>query len=94
MPAGGVVTGIGRVQGQEVMIVANDATVKGGTYFPITVKKHLRAQVRHTCTLNTKNARLKNCRKLPWRTACRASTSLTRAALIFPIRRMHAACFA
>lgn len=42
--AGGVVTGIGRVQGQEVMIVANDATVKGGTYYPITVKKHLRAQ--------------------------------------------------
>lgn len=44
VPSGGVVTGIGRVSGQEVMIVANDATVKGGTYFPITVKKHLRAQ--------------------------------------------------
>jgi 3-methylcrotonyl-CoA carboxylase beta subunit/propionyl-CoA carboxylase len=43
-PAGGIVTGIGRVSGREVMIVANDATVKGGTYFPITVKKHLRAQ--------------------------------------------------
>ncbi|MDQ3056695.1 MAG: methylcrotonoyl-CoA carboxylase [Pseudomonadota bacterium] len=43
-PAAGVVTGIGRVQGQEVVIVANDATVKGGTYFPMTVKKHLRAQ--------------------------------------------------
>ena len=43
-PAAGIVTGIGRVQGQEVVIVANDATVKGGTYFPITVKKHLRAQ--------------------------------------------------
>jgi 3-methylcrotonyl-CoA carboxylase beta subunit len=43
-PAGGIVTGIGRVCGREVMIVANDATVKGGTYFPITVKKHLRAQ--------------------------------------------------
>ena len=42
--AGGVVTGIGRVQGVECMIVANDATVKGGSYFPITVKKHLRAQ--------------------------------------------------
>ncbi|HLZ72290.1 MAG TPA: carboxyl transferase domain-containing protein [Dehalococcoidia bacterium] len=43
-PAGGIVTGIGRVCGQEVVIVANDATVKGGTYYPITVKKHLRAQ--------------------------------------------------
>jgi 3-methylcrotonyl-CoA carboxylase beta subunit len=44
VPSGGIVTGIGRVQGQEVMVVANDATVKGGTYYPITVKKHLRAQ--------------------------------------------------
>jgi acetyl-CoA carboxylase carboxyltransferase component len=43
-PAAGIVTGIGRVHGREVMVVANDATVKGGTYFPITVKKHLRAQ--------------------------------------------------
>src|SRR5262245_36527646 len=43
-PAGGLITGIGRVSGREVMIVANDATVKGGAYFPITVKKHLRAQ--------------------------------------------------
>jgi len=43
-PAAGVVTGIGVVQGQNVIIVANDATVKGGTYFPLTVKKHLRAQ--------------------------------------------------
>src|SRR5215218_7523824 len=43
-PAAGVITGIGRVQGREVMIVANDATVKGGAYFPMTVKKHLRAQ--------------------------------------------------
>jgi acetyl-CoA carboxylase carboxyltransferase component len=43
-PAAGLVTGIGRVSGREVMIVANDATVKGGTYFPLTVKKHLRAQ--------------------------------------------------
>src|SRR5207247_1306667 len=40
----GLVTGIGRVRGREVMVVANDATVKGGTYFPLTVKKHLRAQ--------------------------------------------------
>ena len=43
-PAGGLVTGIGRVSGREVLIVANDATVKGGTYYPLTVKKHLRAQ--------------------------------------------------
>ena len=44
VPAGGIVTGIGRVEGQECVIVANDATVKGGSYYPITVKKHLRAQ--------------------------------------------------
>src|SRR5476651_2351292 len=43
-PAAGIVTGIGRVSGREVMIIANDATVKGGTYFTMTVKKHLRAQ--------------------------------------------------
>ena len=43
-PAAGIVTGIGVVEGQECVIVANDATVKGGTYFPMTVKKHLRAQ--------------------------------------------------
>jgi 3-methylcrotonyl-CoA carboxylase beta subunit len=44
VPSAGVVTGIGRVHGVECMFVANDATVKGGTYFPLTVKKHLRAQ--------------------------------------------------
>ncbi|XP_030322966.1 methylcrotonoyl-CoA carboxylase beta chain, mitochondrial isoform X2 [Calypte anna] len=44
VPAGGIITGIGRVFGVECLIVANDATVKGGTYYPITVKKHLRAQ--------------------------------------------------
>lgn len=43
-PAAGVITGIGVIHGQECIIVANDATVKGGTYFPMTVKKHLRAQ--------------------------------------------------
>ncbi|MCC5033368.1 methylcrotonoyl-CoA carboxylase [Streptomyces sp. WAC 00631] len=43
-PAAGVIAGIGRVSGREVVIVANDATVKGGTYYPMTVKKHLRAQ--------------------------------------------------
>jgi 3-methylcrotonyl-CoA carboxylase beta subunit len=42
--AGGVITGIGRVSGRECMIVCNDATIKGGTYYPMTVKKHLRAQ--------------------------------------------------
>jgi 3-methylcrotonyl-CoA carboxylase beta subunit len=44
IPAAGIITGIGRVSGQECLIIANDATVKGGTYFPLTVKKHLRAQ--------------------------------------------------
>src|SRR5687767_1913149 len=43
-PGAGIVTGIGRVSGRDVLIVANDATVKGGTYYPLTVKKHLRAQ--------------------------------------------------
>ena len=43
-PGAGIVTGVGRVAGREVLVVANDATVKGGTYYPITVKKHLRAQ--------------------------------------------------
>ena len=43
-PSAGIITGIGRVSGREVVIVANDATVKGGTYYPMTVKKHLRAQ--------------------------------------------------
>ncbi|MBY5921341.1 carboxyl transferase domain-containing protein [Ferrimonas balearica] len=44
VPAAGVIAGIGRVSGVECMIIANDATVKGGTYYPLTVKKHLRAQ--------------------------------------------------
>jgi 3-methylcrotonyl-CoA carboxylase beta subunit len=43
-PSAGVITGIGRIQGVDCMVVANDATVKGGTYYPMTVKKHLRAQ--------------------------------------------------
>src|SRR6058998_3542953 len=41
-PSAGIVTGIGRIEGRACMVVANDATVKGGTYFPLTVKKHLR----------------------------------------------------
>ena len=44
VPAAGIITGVGRVSGVECMIIANDATVKGGTYYPLTVKKHLRAQ--------------------------------------------------
>src|SRR5229473_1807156 len=44
IPAAGIITGVGPVMGRECVIVANDATVKGGTYYPITVKKHLRAQ--------------------------------------------------
>ncbi|MPV35744.1 carboxyl transferase domain-containing protein [Georgenia subflava] len=44
VPAAGIVTGVGRVAGRECVVVANDATVKGGTYYPVTVKKHLRAQ--------------------------------------------------
>src|SRR5271170_8241075 len=43
-PAASIITGVGRIQGREAVIVANDATVKGGTYYPLTVKKHLRAQ--------------------------------------------------
>ncbi len=44
VPSAGVITGVGRVHGVECLFVANDATVKGGTYFPLTVKKHIRAQ--------------------------------------------------
>jgi 3-methylcrotonyl-CoA carboxylase beta subunit len=44
VPAAGIITGIGRIAGQECVVIANDATVKGGTYYPLTVKKHLRAQ--------------------------------------------------
>ncbi|WP_415182923.1 carboxyl transferase domain-containing protein [Phaeovulum sp.] len=51
-PCAGIIAGIGRVMGQEVMVVANDATVKGGTYYPISVKKHLRAQeIAEECAL-------------------------------------------
>ncbi|MGH6936845.1 MAG: carboxyl transferase domain-containing protein, partial [Methylocella sp.] len=44
VPAAGVISGIGRICGQECVVIANDATVKGGTYYPLTAKKHLRAQ--------------------------------------------------
>src|SRR4029079_4397279 len=43
-PAPSIITGVGTIEGRRVVVVANDATVKGGTYFPLTVKKHLRAQ--------------------------------------------------
>lgn len=44
IPGAGIITGIGRIAGKECMIVVNDATTKGGVYYPMTVKKHLRAQ--------------------------------------------------
>ena len=44
VPAAGIITGIGRIEGRECVVIANDATVKGGTYYPMTVKKHIRAQ--------------------------------------------------
>jgi 3-methylcrotonyl-CoA carboxylase beta subunit len=44
VPSGGIITGIGAVSGRSCVVIANDATVKGGTYYPLTVKKHLRAQ--------------------------------------------------
>ncbi|MBT6278384.1 MAG: methylcrotonoyl-CoA carboxylase, partial [Chromatiales bacterium] len=44
VPCAGIITGVGRIEGRECVVVANDATVKGGTYYPLTVKKHLRAQ--------------------------------------------------
>ena len=51
-PCGGVIAGVGVVEGRQVMVICNDATVKGGTYYPITVKKHLRAQeIAHECRL-------------------------------------------
>ena len=85
VPSGGVVTGVGSVSGRLVMIVANDATVKGGTYYPITVKKHLRAQEVQNRRLHTSSSRLlftpsAAIVRLRRRTGCRASTSSTRAA--------------
>src|SRR5262245_37690979 len=44
IPAAGIITGVGTISGHQCVVIANDATVKGGTYFPLTVKKHLRAQ--------------------------------------------------
>ena len=77
-PGAGVVAGIARVHGREVIVVANDATVKGGTYYPMTVKKHLRAQraaLRTACrasTSSTPAARSCRCRT---RSSPTASTS-------------------
>lgn len=61
MPCGGIVTGIGTVHGRLVAFVANDATVRGGTYYPITVKKHLRCRTGMACSccsLSSFSARL------------------------------------
>ena len=55
VPSAGIITGVGRVSGRECVIIANDATVKGGTYYPITVKKQLRAQ-EVACLLYTSDA--------------------------------------
>jgi acetyl-CoA carboxylase carboxyltransferase component len=68
IPGAGMIAGIGRVSGRQCMIVANDATVKGGTYYPMTVKKHLRAQ---------EIARPTGCRASIWSTAA-ARTCRTR----------------
>ena len=76
VPAAGIIAGIGRVEGVECMIVANDATVKGGSYYPLTVKKHLRAQ-----TIAEQN-RLPTCRA---RMKCSRTASTLDAS--FSIRR-------
>jgi hypothetical protein len=86
-PAAGIITGIGTIHGRETVIVANDATVKGGTYFPLTVKKHLRAQrsrSRTTCRASTWSipaARSCRCRRRSSPTASiSAASSSTRLA--------------
>ena len=83
-PSAGVVTGVGLVEGREVMIVANDATVKGGTYFPMTVKKHVRAQEialeNNACrasTWSTRVARSCRCRTRSSPTATTSGASST-----------------
>ena len=85
-PGAGIIAGIGRVSGREVMIVANDATVKGGAYFPMTVKKHLRAQeiaLRTGCPASTwSTAAARTCRIRP-----RSSPTATISAASSSIRR-------
>ena len=83
-PGAGLVTGIGRVSGREVMVIANDATVKGGTYFPMTVKKHLRAQevargepAARASTSSTRAARSCRSRRRSFRTASTSDGSST-----------------
>ena len=69
-PGAGIVTGVGRIEGTTCVIVANDATVKGGTYYPMTVKKHLRAQEialenRLPCVYLVDSAAARSCRSRP-----------------------------
>ncbi len=79
-PGAGMIAGIGRVAGVECVIVCNDATVKGGTYFPVTVKKHLRAQEiarRTACRASTSStAAARTCRT---RTTCSPTASTSAA---------------
>ncbi|GAA4849492.1 hypothetical protein GCM10023235_28010 [Kitasatospora terrestris] len=100
-PAAGVIAGIGRVAGREVMVVANDATVKGGTYYPMTVKKHLRAQdvaLRTGCpasTWSTPAAPSSRCRTRSSRTATTsAGSSTTRRGSPVPGSRRSRRCSA
>jgi acetyl-CoA carboxylase carboxyltransferase component len=76
-PAAGIVTGIGIVEGRECVIVANDATVKGGSYFPLTVKKHLRAQEVPSFLSRTKSSRteITSAASSSTRRACRQRAS-------------------
>jgi len=64
-PSGGIVTGMGRIEGTMCVIVANDATVKGGTYYPMTVKKHLRAQEIALPACTSWTAAVRSCRSRP-----------------------------
>ena len=79
-PAAGLVTGIGRVSGREVLIVANDATVKGGTYYPLTVKKHVRAQQDRA----RQPAALHLSRRLRWRVPAAPGRGLSRPRALRP----------
>ena len=91
-PSAGIVTGIGVVEGQECVVVANDATVKGGSYFPLTVKKHLRAQEvasRTTSRASTSSTRAaRSCRCRPMRAADDASRQQEMAEFIRDLERV------
>mgnify|MGYP001321695921 CR=1 FL=1 len=76
-PSAGIVTGIGVIQGHRTVIVANDATVKGGTYFPVTVKKHLRAQlIREPDVIRVKKRDVVSAGSSNAAIACRAGSSM------------------